>query len=230
MDFVYICKPGNNEELRYSIRSVLHSFPDANIWVVGGKPKWYVGNYININQDNHKYSNAINNLNAICRSEKISNSFILMNDDFFIIKKINTIETFYNGFISEKIDRYAKTAGRSMYVNKLMTTNKKLIQNGIKKPIDYELHIPMLMEKDKLKDIIFKYPTCLWRSMYGNMYNIGGTQMEDVKIYSDKKYKEISDTIYSESTFLSTEDKAFNLAFDSILSKMFPIPSKHESL
>ena len=38
MNFIYICRVGENEELRYSIRSVLNSFPEANIWVIGGKP------------------------------------------------------------------------------------------------------------------------------------------------------------------------------------------------
>jgi hypothetical protein len=84
MDFVYICKPGDNEELRYSIRSVLYSFPDANIWLVGGKPSWYSGNYIYVDQKHHKYANAINNLHAICDSNEISEEFVLMNDDFFI--------------------------------------------------------------------------------------------------------------------------------------------------
>ena len=49
MDFVYICKEGVNEELKYSIRSVVESFPESNIWVVGGKPDWYTGNYIQVN-------------------------------------------------------------------------------------------------------------------------------------------------------------------------------------
>jgi len=48
MDFVYICKDGVNEELKYSIRSVVESFPETNIWVVGGKPDWYTGRDISI--------------------------------------------------------------------------------------------------------------------------------------------------------------------------------------
>ena len=55
MHFVYICKDGENEELRYSIRSVLKNTKDAVIWVVGGKPNWYIGNYIKVIQDQNKY-------------------------------------------------------------------------------------------------------------------------------------------------------------------------------
>ena len=228
MDFVYICKPGDNEELRYSIRSVLYSFPDANIWVVGGKPKWYSGNYIPIEQNHHKYANAINNLQAICDSNEISEEFVLMNDDFFIIKKIDKLDQFYNGLLSTKIEKYTAITGSSMYIKKLIMTKTRLVDLGIKNPLDYELHIPMTMEKRKLKDIILKYPSCLWRSMYGNIYNVGGSEMEDVKIYINKKHLARSNEITEHSTFLSTEDQAFSLALDKVLSKMFTDPTTHE--
>ena len=229
MDFVYICKPGDNEELRYSIRSVLYSFPDAKIWVVGGKPNWYSGNYVYVDQNHHKYANAINNLKAICDSNEISEEFVLMNDDFFIIKKIDTIDQFYNGLLSTKIDRYIKITGSSMYIKKLILTRTRLIDYGIENPLDYELHIPMVMEKEKLKYIILKYPSCLWRSMYGNIYNVGGNKMEDVKIYTNKKHSARSNEITQQSIFLSTEDQAFTLALDKVLSKMLNNPTKHES-
>lgn len=228
MDFVYICKPGDNEELRYSIRSVLYSFPDAKIWVVGGKPNWYSGNYIFVDQNHHKYANAINNLHAICDSNEIPEEFVLMNDDFFIIKKIDKIDNFYNGFLSTKINKYTQITGSSMYIKKLILTRTRLIEYGIDNPLDYELHIPMAMEKEKLKHIILKYPSCLWRSMYGNIYAVGGSQMEDVKIYTNKKYAARSNEITEHSIFLSTEDQAFDLAFNKVFSKMFISPTTYE--
>ena len=228
MDFVYICKPGDNEELRYSIRSVLYSFPDAKIWVVGGKPNWYSGNHIPVNQNHHKYANAINNLQAICDSYDISEEFVLMNDDFFIIKKIDTINHFYNGLLSTKINKYTKITGSSMYIKKLILTRTRLIEYGIDNPLDYELHIPMVMEKQKLKNIIMKYPSCLWRSMYGNIYSVGGSEMEDVKIYKNKKHAARSNEITESSVFLSTEDQAFDLALDKVLNKMFNNPTTFE--
>jgi hypothetical protein len=228
MDFVYICKPGDNEELRYSIRSVLYSFPDAKIWLVGGKPSWYSGNYVYVDQNHHKYANAINNLHAICDSNEISKEFVLMNDDFFIIKKIDKIDQFYNGLLSTKIDKYTQITGLSMYIKKLMLTRTRLIDYGISNPLDYELHVPMIMEKEKLKRIISKYPSCLWRSMYGNIYSVGGSQMDDVKIYTNKKHSARSNEITEHSTFLSTEDQAFGLAFDKVLSKMFINPTVYE--
>jgi hypothetical protein len=228
MDFVYICRSGENEELRYSIRSVIHSFPDAKVWLVGGKPDWYSGNHIPIDQRHHKYANAINNMHAICDSKDISEEFVLMNDDFFIIKKIDKIDNFYNGLLSEKIDRYTKITGSSLYIRKLIMTRTRLIEQGMGEPFDYELHVPMVMEKNKLKEILRKHPSCLWRSMYGNIYSVGGSQMDDVKFYVNQRHTSRSKEISEESTFLSTEDQSFGLALSRILINLFPEPSKHE--
>jgi hypothetical protein len=230
MDFVYICRDGQNEELRYSIRSVLHSFPDARVWVIGGKPNWYSGNYIPVEQNHNKYTNALNNLQALCNSNEIPNDFILMNDDFFIIKKIDKIEHFHGGLLLDKIDKYVKITGSSLYIKKLILTNSRLIENGIKLPYDYELHTPMPMEKDKLYIILKKYPSCLWRSMYGNMFEVSGSQMEDVKVYTNRRHLARSNEITEHSIFLSTEDQAFEGIKTKILNNLFLEPSNYEIL
>ena len=228
MDFVYICRSGENEELRYSIRSVLHSFPDAKIWLVGGKPDWYKGNYVSVEQNHNKYTNAINNLTTLCKTEQISNNFILMNDDFFIIKKIDKIDYSHGGLLSGKIDKYVKITGSSLYIKKLIQTNTRLNERGINKPLDYELHTPMPMERDKLLTIIKKYPSCLWRSMYGNIFEVGGSQMQDVKVYTNRRHLARSNEITEQSIFLSTEDQAFAGIQNKILNNLFLEPSRHE--
>jgi len=210
MNFIYICRIGENEELRYSIRSVLNSFPDANIWVVGGKPDWYTGNYIYVDQNNSKYNNAIANLNALCNSDLTPEEFFLMNDDFFILQKIDKINMLHGGFLSEKISRYQAITRSSSYIRKLFSTNDRLKKNNIKEPLDYELHVPMQMEKGKLKKIIDQYPELLWRSMYGNTFNVGGTQSQDVKVYGSHVVRSEKKGIdYQNDIFLSTDDISF---------------------
>jgi len=228
MDFVYICRDGDNEELRYSIRSVLLSFPEAKIWVVGGKPEWYSGNYVFLKQDDNKYANAVNNLKAVCNTSEISDNFILMNDDFFIIKKIKTIEQFYNGLLSAKIDKFTKITGSSMYIRKLITTNNKLNKLGFTKPLDYELHVPMPMDKAGLLYVLTQYPECLWRSMYGNLFNVEGSQMEDVKVYKNKRHAARSAEITKSSIYLSTEDTGLTTMVDNIFKELLTNPSPYE--
>ena len=229
MDFVYICKDGINEELRYSIRSVVKSFPDSNIWVVGGKPPWYIGDHIGVKQILTKYRNAIQNLKAICNSNEISEEFILMNDDFYIIKNINSIKIYHGGLLLDKINLYQKLNSNSNYTRKLFATYKKIKSLGIESPLDYELHIPMVMEKKKLKQILENNDQFLWRSIYGNVFNIGGEQMEDVKVYNRgplilKSYNIKQD----EHIYLSSADNSFDMILNTILRKEFIQRTKYE--
>ncbi len=40
-DVVYVVRPGDkNEELRYSIRSVIANLPHRKVWIAGYKPTW----------------------------------------------------------------------------------------------------------------------------------------------------------------------------------------------
>jgi hypothetical protein len=228
MDFVYLCKTGENEELRYSIRSVLNSFPKAKIWVVGGKPKWYIGNYIEVVQDRNLYTNIYNNLVAICKSNEISNKFMLMNDDFFIVNKVSKINYFYNGSLSEKITTYKEITGSSPYITKLSDTNNRLRKHGVESPIDYEMHTPFPMEKDKLKKILDNDYKYLVRSMYGNLNSVGGKKIQDVKIYSHGSLMERSFDYENKNTnFLSTTDESF-LKILGMLKEKFPNPSIFE--
>lgn len=229
MDFVYICKDGTNEELRYSIRSIVESFPDSNIWVVGGKPDWYIGNYIRVNQTQTKYKNAAENLKKICSSKEISESFVLMNDDFYIIKKIDNIETFHGGYLLNKINLYQKINGNSNYTRKLAATYKKIIGLGIEDPLDYELHVPMIMEKEKLKEVLKYEDQFLWRSMYGNTFNIKGKEMQDVKVYTKGPlvFKSYNLNIDSH-TYLSSADSSFDIIYNKILKVNFKQKTKFE--
>jgi hypothetical protein len=229
MDFVYICKDGNNEELRYSIRSVVESFPDSKIWVVGGKPSWYTGNYIEVNQNLSKYRNAIENLKALCNSEDISDRFVLMNDDFYIVKNIDSIKDYHGGPLLEKINLYQKLNSNSNYTRKLAATYKKIKSLGIENPLDYELHVPMVMEKEKLKQTLQNNYQFLWRSIYGNVFNVGGEQMEDVKVYVKgplvlKSYNIKKD----DHIYLSSADTSFDILFNNILKKQFTQKTKYE--
>jgi hypothetical protein len=228
MDFVYICRDGDNEELRYSIRSVINSFPEARVWVVGGKPKWYVGNYIEVDQSSLKYINAINNLNSLCDSKEISDDFILMNDDFFILKQIDKIEYLHGGLLSNKIDRFKQLSRGSAYIKKLVETEKTLEQCGIQDPLDYELHVPMVMNKEKLKAIIEANQNCLWRSLYGNIFKVAGKETVDVKIYHSNANKSISYKITNDSIYVSTDDITFNELWSTTLKRSFPHKSIYE--
>jgi hypothetical protein len=228
-DLVYICKDGDNEELRYSIRSAVQNLPHARIWVVGGKPDWYKGRYIKVDQDKPKYINARNNLKAICRSKEISESFILMNDDFYIVNKVDSIPYMYSGTLRSKIHQREDMLSGNSYISLLKQTFAFLSRRGIKNVLDYELHVPMVMDKKRLREVLY-FPG-LWRSIYGNLFNVGGTETKDVKVYGKKSklYKTSYNIKNLTSDYLSSGSDCFEQVKSEVLEKLFPFKTVYES-
>jgi hypothetical protein len=229
MDYVYICRQGENEELRYSIRSVVKNTNYDNIWVVGYKPSWYVGNFVDFPDVATKFNNIINCTKAITDVGAISDDFVLMNDDFFFLKYRNSMPVYHGGLLKDKIDKYSILGARG-YANLLRKTYKDLIRQGIKEPLDYDIHLPMPMNKQLLAQSIDKayFP----RSGYGNLNNVGGELITDVKAYRNKSLlaSRSYDFTREDAEFVSTEDGSFDIVYDKILKGMFPEPSQYERM
>ena len=228
MDLVYICKNGDNEELRYSIRSAIKNLTHDKIWVVGGRPDWYTGNYIEVSQTKSKYVNARNNLSAICYAEDISESFILMNDDFYIINKVESVPYMYSGTLDDKIKQREDVFSGNSYLALLRQTLGSLHRKKKSVILDYELHVPMVMEKKKLSKIIKL--SGLWRSVYGNMFDVGGVKIRDVKVYEQRSkfYAYSYDINNLQYDYISSSDDSFKTIKDFLLEKEFPEKSNCE--
>jgi hypothetical protein len=229
MDVVYICRPGDNEELRYSIRSVVKNLAHDSLWVVGDKPDWYGGNFLYSNLANSQYFQVWNNLRAIIDCPEISDDFILMNDDFFIVDYVDSVDYFYWDVL-ESVGKWRKDNGYGGqdYVNKHFATAHQLwVHDKIKNPLNYELHVPMVFNKEKLAKIIGRYQ--LYRSGYGNVYGVGGYERRDVKVYSNPKLQAISFDYQDEYTeYLSSEDVSFEQLREDLLAVMFSEKSQYE--
>lgn len=220
-----MCRHGENEELRYSLRSVVKNAPVRNVWVVGGKPDWYTGNFLKTKPVGNAYENVRNNLKQVLANPEISEDFVLMNDDFFIIENVNSVSHYYGGLLIKRAQRHQELAGTNQYSMLLMNTDTALKKMGIKQPLNYELHVPMMFNKTKLAETIdlpFKI-----RSTYGNIHQIGGEDIKDVKIYSHARFTVDSSSIDNGTPYVSTEDGAFHKIKD-YLDGLFPDPSPYE--
>lgn len=227
MDVVYTCRPGKNEELRYSIRSVEKNASFIkNIWVVGGKPDWYSGKFIEIPQISNAFQNVRMNLKTVIDTQEISEDFVFMNDDFFIINKIDSVPTYYNGLLEDRSIRHRELAGANYYSNFLAKSDQALRRYGIKKPLNYELHLPIVFNKAMLSETIDKQFSI--RSCYGNIHNIGGEDIKDVKIYTSPRFVEDSSSIDNGTPFVSTDDESFK-SMGNIIKDMFPGKSSYEN-
>jgi hypothetical protein len=226
MDYVYVCRSGENEELRYSIRSLVKNLPDVNVWIIGDAPKWYTGNIVYTPSIGQKYTIVRSNLQALTETDDIGEHFVLMNDDFFVMKPMGAIETWHGGTLWEAYKRRSQLEPYSTYTQFLLQTYKTIKHLGIKDPINYELHTPLPMTKSALSYAVGQ--PGLWRSITANRDNIGGTQHEDVKLYlpSSKMYQERNDL--DNLAYLSSDDGTFEILLTKYLEDAFPDPSPYE--
>ena len=236
MDVVWICRTGPNEELRYSIRSVAANMPHENIVVVGGKPDWYTGKFIEVNTftdsghpSRNKYENAKNNIRQVVDNDSISKDFVLMNDDFYVMKPVDQLQYYHGGLLADKIKTHQTFAPGAEYTGVLTRTAQILDAVGIKDPLDYALHIPMMFNRQKLGEVL-KQPIASIRTLYGNMYSVGGRQMGDVKVHPKRNQHapEPFDYKNEDFIFLSTADSTFPAVKRNLLDLVFSKPSKYE--
>jgi len=88
----------------------------------------------------------------------------------------------------------------------------------------------MPMVKSKLAEIVQYCPANFWRSLYGNIYKVGGEQIKDVKIYYRERFDEISnDYKNSDIPFLSTDDESFLTIQKDLLENKFKNKTKYEA-
>jgi hypothetical protein len=228
LTFVYLCRSGENDELRYSIRSVLKHFPNAEIWVVGQKPRWYKGPFIKVKEYKSKHHSVYQNLKALSQDPKIPEDIVIMNDDFFIVRPIKKIENYHSGKLIKKVLAYEVAFPKSSYTKRLRKGHDYLVKNHIRMPLDFELHVPMKVKKSKLaKAIEHNIP---WRSAYGNLFKVPASKITDVKVYS-KDSGEFGGYDYKSEKhpFLSTDDASFEGILIDYLAEKFPQPTIYES-
>lgn len=225
MDIVYFTRNGNNEELRYSLRS-LSNLSYGKVWIYGGCPRGIVPDRrVPVSQIGRtKWDKVKDMYSQACRNDDISEDFILMNDDFFIMKP-TTIEPMYRCSLERHIftieHKYHDRP--NAYTAELRKTLSLLKKQGL--PTNsYELHIPFIFNREKLLYLLNKYPAYhAMRSLYGNYYQIGGQKALDVKVWRGVNKWNRS------STFLSTDDLSFRGRVGEFIKNKFPERSKYET-
>lgn len=193
IDVVYVVKnnPDNDSaELRYSLRT-LQNLPHRHVFLAGEKPNWATNVFhIPVAQDAYKYQNVTKNLLVAISDERLSDDFILMNDDFFVMKPLEQLPNLHFGDMKTIIERYdTRYPEGSPYITNMKHLYNLLRGRGIDTPISYELHTPMVFSKHKFRQMLDsserRFQT---RSYYGNMYSVGGTATEDVKLFLDSRH------------------------------------------
>ena len=223
-DIVYFVKESeSNEELRYSLRS-LKNFPHSKVWIYGYCPSWCNPDYyVPITQDqDNKWHNVGKMLRELVLNPKISRKFWLFNDDFFIMDKVEKACNYHHGDLYKRIvkleDYYKRSTGYSIALRQC-AKEVEAISNYSR---NYELHVPMLVDRLKMKELHNVANSYGFRSLYGNYFNIKSSEMRDVKIanLADK---------YQGGCYLSTDDTSFKYgAVGRQIRERFPDNCKYE--
>jgi hypothetical protein len=212
-DVVYVVRPGDvNEELRYSLRS-LRNVPHGRVFMVGHTPPW-VRNVesVDVKQIGSKWKNSTKNMYTACVHPEISDDFIYMNDDMFVLQPISRVGPMNRGPIDEVIAEYrSRLSGltsRRRYLMGMQDTALLLQREGFKRSeiLSYELHVPMMVNKQIMTDAIklgWSLPVLHKRTVYGNLAKLGGIRVLDVKVCEERP------SWSPQWPFISTDDKSF---------------------
>lgn len=223
-----------NEELRLSLRS-LGNVPHGTVWVAGFKPRWVTNvEYLPTRQTRVKYVNSTQNLLTACAHPDLSDRFIFMNDDFFILRRMNEIPALHRGSASAVVEDYERRFGKrgtGLYRQGMAASVRLLHRWGIANPLSYELHVPMMMHKEGVIEVVKRahaddrtIPALHKRTLYGNYFDVGGRRANDIKVTDTDR------TWQPNQRFVSCGDQAFlNGAIGKRLRDKFPDPSPYEA-
>ncbi|MEX2132961.1 MAG: hypothetical protein WEB67_02375, partial [Acidimicrobiia bacterium] len=180
LDVVYLVRQGDNPELRYSLRS-LRNVAHGRVWIVGHKPEWVTGcRHIPIRQTSDKWANTRAGLLAACTHPDIGR-FQLWNDDFYALQPTE-IPVWHQGPIEpDRRNRNAPT-----HLDGGAATFRLLQRWGVDPVLDYGVHVPMVIDGQRMVEAFERagdrIPALHRRTLYGNLSQIGGEQVEDVTV------------------------------------------------
>lgn len=242
MDVVYFVKvdPENDsEELRYSLRS-LRNIPHGKVFIVGEKPGWVTNvEFIPVPQTGSKSANVSTSLRRAAESNSISSDFILMNDDFFVMKNIAALPAYNFGHMKDVIKSYEmRYRESSKYIEAMKSLYDLLVTQGFRHPLSYELHVPMAVNRQRALEVFNQAAgtrVYQFRSYYGNHFDVGGITVPDVKIFIDPahnhpEYTHSPDAYLQSQTFLSSTGGAFKRGrAGDFIRNSFPDKSVYEA-
>ena len=224
LDVVYVLKKDlDTDELRYSLRSIEKNFPHRKVWFVGYMPKGFKpdAKIEHKQEGSSKWELIKSSFWKVIQSEEVTDDFYWFNDDFFVMKPIKgKFVNFVDGTLERRIQELHSNEGMNPYTRSLFKAQQELM--SLHYPLmNYDVHLPMLVNKTLALHSINKCSSPQFRSVYGNVNEIPYTVHPDVKVYDMESIPDYA--------FLSTNDNTFTEgAVGDYIRKTFPDPSRYE--
>jgi hypothetical protein len=211
----YIKSPDSGKELRYTLRSLKNITNwNGEVAIVGDKEAWF-NDIIHIPCKKRSYSpyeDVANKVMAVLQDDRIPDNYIWTSDDIYVTAKTE-VKPLHGGLIPDQV-------GKGYHNRAKLATKKWLQDKGIKNPLNYDIHVPMIINKQKRLEVhnlvkgSFRGTALFARTIYGNLY------IEESEYYQDNKTKtpNLKSGLYISTAYYTDE-----------LDKLFPKPSKYES-
>lgn len=224
-----------NNELRYTLRSVQKNLTGVRyVIVVGQLPDW-CRNVVQINFADNPMWRKDRNIAAkafnVTGIESITSRFLFMSDDHYLLQQFNA-EAFPVYHQGELIKEIMHRRDYDNYRRMLLRTQAELELRGLS-TLNYNMHIPMLMDKVKLRKVIMSVdwedgvPFAL-KTLYGNVMQLGGEEIKDVKVRDQMKYEALRKYVDGKM-FFSSGDVSLNGDMRRLIEELFPEKSKYEA-
>lgn len=223
----------NDLELRYCLRSAeKHLTGYGDVFIIGEKPEW-LRNVVHIpcpDQGDKSYDkerNIFHKIMAACAYDRVSDDFLFMNDDHFLLQdyEAGKFPYYCHGWLSGFMT---------------VTDYKHTIWNTIDwlRPLGHEclyfdIHCPIVYNKEKFNwclsdaDWTKHFGYCI-KTGYGNsVEGLNAIEYPDLKINEAYSADKIRKLITGRAWF-SIGDKAFNGEIKKVLQELYPHKSRYE--
>lgn len=223
MTYLYVVRPGENTELRYSLRTLAANLPVDEVLIVGHTPDWVTGvRSIETTQQGTKHENAWMNLLTGLHAIK-SGPLVVMNDDFYTLRKMDTVPPTAGGTLDEVWQVYREVHSKyARSINEAFT----LLGPGA---LFYDLHTPfpadvelMLDTVETIRASVMLPERALWRTFYGNAHHVSPLIIEDRKAYDPHWLPD------DEAMFASTSDGSWHGNFGAWMQATYDEPCRYE--
>jgi len=238
----YLKKAAAGDELKYALRSIEHSFPEANVLVVGDKEDWFSDKVTHLEHtpesDNPQVDVAQKLLLVISSGAIDNDSFILSNDDIFLLGKV--------GLYDIEFDKAFGVIGKGTgakggkYNQNAENTRKALLAKDL--PVHrYGTHTPIVLNQESLTEILADYNACedghLVTTLYYNTCNpdqrpvqVNGGKNDPilVSVYRSDVPKDVLETALTKRKFCNVNDAGWK-AVKPFMEKFYPDKSKWEA-
>ena len=212
---LYVVRPGDdNDELRYSLRSLHANIKHSEVWIVGHRPPWVSDrvNFIPVPPCDDQFLNQRQKLRVAL--DHMPKTFAVWNDDYYALKP-SAIRLQHQGRLAEHAARFAAIRPRAIYTKRLQHSLEVLGPDAM----SYEIHRPMPVRRDALADTLDacdRDPWLQWLNHYGNTAERGRGQR-------------VTDNLgwWPEADWCSTDDFTFR-GVEVHLAERFPTPSPYE--